>query len=68
MISRSERVATSLNYIGAIDLCVLCVWSGSFHSLTKPNRTVVFLTRFLGCQPTAIYLSLQLRRPIKKRL
>ncbi|ELS49410.1 hypothetical protein C789_766 [Microcystis aeruginosa FACHB-905 = DIANCHI905] len=25
MISRSERVATSLTYIGAIDLCVLCV-------------------------------------------
>ncbi|CCI33398.1 hypothetical protein MICAI_3230018 [Microcystis sp. T1-4] len=40
----------SLTYIVAIDLCVLCVWSGSFHSLpqdcileyiilpTKPGR------------------------------
>ncbi|MFM6587676.1 MAG: hypothetical protein ACKPJA_07060 [Microcystis panniformis] len=26
MISRSERVATSLTYIGAINLCVLCVF------------------------------------------
>nr|WP_242017280.1 hypothetical protein [Microcystis wesenbergii] len=26
VISRSERVATSLTYIGAIDLCVLCVF------------------------------------------
>ncbi|KAB0240176.1 hypothetical protein EZJ55_05810 [Microcystis aeruginosa EAWAG127a] len=28
----------SLTYIGSIDLCVLCVWSGSLHSLT--SRTV----------------------------
>ncbi|MFM6064526.1 MAG: hypothetical protein ACKPAE_19515 [Microcystis panniformis] len=26
MISRSERVATSLTYIVVIDLCVLCVY------------------------------------------
>ncbi|MDT3676124.1 MULTISPECIES: hypothetical protein [Microcystis] len=26
MISRSERVATSLTYIGALNLCVLCVF------------------------------------------
>ncbi|MFM6322172.1 MAG: hypothetical protein ACKPGF_07545 [Microcystis panniformis] len=26
MISRSERVATSLTYIEAINLCVLCVF------------------------------------------
>ncbi|MCZ8223262.1 MAG: hypothetical protein O9324_04705 [Microcystis sp. LE19-84.1B] len=25
-MSRSERVATSLTYIGSIDLCVLCVF------------------------------------------
>ncbi|MDB9424484.1 hypothetical protein PN437_06095 [Microcystis aeruginosa CS-564/01] len=37
MISRSERVATSLTYIVVIDLCVLCVWSGS-HSTYLPAK------------------------------
>ncbi|CAO5014441.1 hypothetical protein MiTs_00522 [Microcystis aeruginosa NIES-2521] len=43
----------SLTYIVVIDLCVLCVWSGSFHSLpqdcileyilpTKPGRAFNF--------------------------
>ncbi|TRT71875.1 MAG: hypothetical protein EWV83_20695 [Microcystis sp. M_OC_Ca_00000000_S217Cul] len=43
----------SLTYIGSINLCVLCVWSGSFHSLpqdsileyilpTKPGRAIFF--------------------------
>ena len=27
-------IILTYSYIGAIDLCVLCVWSGSFHSPT----------------------------------
>ena len=45
----SRFCVISLTYRGLIDLCVLCVWSGSFHSLpqdcileyilpTKPGR------------------------------
>ena len=46
----------SVTYIVAIDLCVLCVWSGSFHSLvsrtvfgeyilpTKPKRAITVLS------------------------
>ncbi|WP_409815996.1 hypothetical protein [Microcystis sp.] len=32
---------TSLgNAIVAIDLCVLCVWSGSFHSFTRKSTRI----------------------------